>query len=179
MNLRFTRRHAAPALALSVLAAALLSAAAASATDSRLAARITSFSVRGTPTSPLFTVVGAGLAVPRANPKKSPSNQKLCPLTISGNAGFDYGTQLYVVAWDGSPTGTNAFMYAGGRYRPSLDELDCIGIVVLSHSPTRLTFTFGHGYVQYYGSKPRLLRNGDVVQVAVRGATAATVVHFG
>ena len=41
----------------------------------------------------------------------------------------------------------------GFRYRPSLNELDCIGIVVLKHTPTRVTFTLGHAYTEYYRAK--------------------------
>jgi hypothetical protein len=155
-----------------------VAAACASAADARTAARISSLTITGSPAKPVFTVTGTGLAVPSPNPKTSPSGQPLCPLKISGKAGRDYGTGFYVIGWDGQPNGTNAQLYAGGRYRPALNELDCIGLVVLSHTPTKVRFTLGHGYVQYYRAKPRLLRNGDVVEVVVRGAPYATVVHF-
>jgi hypothetical protein len=142
------------------------------------AATINSLTVSGTPANPVFTVTGSGLTVPVPNPKASPSKQALCPLAISGNAGLDYGTGLYLVGWDGQTGGTNAQLYAAGRYRPTLNELDCIGLVVLSHTPTRVRFTFGHAYVQYYRAKPRLLRNGDVVEVVIGGAPYAAVVRF-
>src|SRR5579885_900264 len=132
-------------------------------------AAITALKVGGTSSRPVFTIVGHGLTVPAPNPKVSPSNQPLCPLAISGNAGLDYGTQFSLVAWDGQPDSTNVQLYAAGRYRPSLNELDCIGIVVLLHTPDRVSFTFGHAYEQYYKAKPRLLKNGDVVEVTFRG----------
>jgi hypothetical protein len=139
---------------------------------------ITAVSVGGSPTRPVFTIKGHGLVVPTPNPQGSPSNQPLCPLKISGNAGHNYGTNLFVVVWDGSTNGNNAFMYSGGRYRPTLNELDCIGLIVLKHSPTQITLTFGHGYQQYYGTKPRFVQNGDVVDVGDGTARFATVVRF-
>ena len=139
---------------------------------------ITAVKVSGSPSRPVFTVTGHGLSVPKPNPTTSPSGQPLCPLKISGNAGFDYGNELFVIVWDGQPLSTNAQLYAAGRYRPTLNELDCIGIVVLSHTAERITFTFGHGYQQYYSAKPRFIRNGDVVEVGVGGARYATVVRF-
>lgn len=143
-----------------------------------VAASITSLTVTGGPSNPTFTITGHGLAIPSPNPKSSPSNQPLCPVSISGNAGLNYGTQFYMVAWAAQPNDTNSQLYAAGRYRPKLNELDCIGIVVKFHSATRVTFTLGHGYVQYYRSKPRWIRRGDVVEVVLRGAAVATVVRF-
>ncbi len=146
--------------------------------SARVAASITSLTVTGGPSNPVFTISGSALAVPKPNPVKSPSNQSLCPLSIAGNAGLDYGTQFYMVAWAAQPSDTNSQLYSAGRYRPKLNELDCIGIIVSSHSATSLTFTLGHAYVQYYKSKPRWIHRGDVVEVVLRGAAFATVVRF-
>lgn len=139
---------------------------------------ITAVRVTGGPSRPVFTVTGRGLSVPKPSPATSPSGQPLCPLQISGNAGFDYGNSFFVIIWDAQPADANTQLYAAGRYRPKLNELDCVGIVVLSHTSRRITFTFGHGYQQYYATKPRFVHNGDVVEVGLRGATYATVVHF-
>jgi hypothetical protein len=139
---------------------------------------ITAVKVSGSSSHPVFTVTGHGLTVPKPNPATSPSGRTLCPIQISGNAGLDYGNSFFVNVWDGSPLGTNAQMYAGGRYRPTLNELDCIGLIVLKHSPGQIVFTFGHGYQQYYSAKPRFIRNGDVILVGVGPARFATVVHF-
>jgi hypothetical protein len=149
----------------------------ASGTSARAAAVISSLSVGGSPAKPVFTITGTGLTVPAPNPRTSPSGQQLCPLKISGNAGFDYGTQFYLIDWDAQPNGTNSQLYAAGRYRPNLNELDCIGLVVLAHTPTKVSFTFGHAYVQYR-SKYRTLGNQDVIEVVLNGAALATVVHF-
>jgi hypothetical protein len=139
---------------------------------------ITSVTVHGRPSRPIFTVLGHGLKVPKANPTTSPSNQPLCPVVITGNAGFDYGNSFFVNMWDGQPNGTNAQLYAAGRYRPTLNELDCIGIIVLKHTAKSIKFMFGHGYQQLYAAKPRFLENGDVIEVGLKGLRFATVVHF-
>lgn len=175
MKLRLTSRRLAAIVVLVTIASAVLLAGTASATSHRAAAVIRSLTVSGSVSRPIFTISGAGLAVPRPNPAVSPSNQKLCPLRISGNAGLDYGTSFYLIGWDAQVGDSNSQLYAAGRYRPRLSELDCIGIVVLAHTPTRVTFTFGHAYVQYYRSKPRLLHNGDVIEVVLGGASFAAV----
>ena len=106
----------------------------------------------------------------------SPSGQALCPLKIKGNAGLDYGTRFYLLAFSTS-TGDDKLLYAAGRYRPTLNEFDCIGIVVLSQSPTKVSFTFGNAYAQYR-SQYRTVRNGDVVEVVLNGAAFAAVVRY-
>jgi hypothetical protein len=159
-----------------VVATSLLLVAAASSGNSRPS--ITSVKLSGRPSHPVFTVRGHGLTVPKPNPAKSPSGQALCPLQISGNAGFDYGNKFFVNMWDGQPNDANIQLYSAGRYRPKLNELDCIGIVVLKHTTKRITFTFGHGYQQYYSAKPRFIRNGDVIEVGIGAARFATVVRF-
>jgi hypothetical protein len=167
--------------ALFLLCASVASGAftsAATPSGRRISAAIRSLTVTGSTARPVFTVSGTGLTIPPPSPKTSPSGQPLCPLKISGNSGLDYGTRFYVIVWDGQPADSNAQLYAAGRYRPELNELDCIGIVVLKHSPTRVTFTFGHGYLQYYRGKPGLIRAGDVVDVVVNGASFATVIRF-
>lgn len=163
---------------IAAVACALVTAAVVAAASHTAAPVIRTLTVTGSSSHPVFTVVGRGLAVPVPNPKVSPSNQPLCPLKISGNAGLDYGTGFSLIVWDGQIQDANAQMYSAGRYRPSLNELDCIGIVVLKHTPTRITFTLGHGYTQYYRAKPRLIRAGDVVEVILGRARFATVVRF-
>lgn len=171
--IRFLRHAPAP---VAVAAAALVLVAGAVA--SGRGPTITAVKVSGSSSRPVFTLVGRGLVVPKPNPTTSPSGQSLCPLKISGNAGLDYGTGLFVVVWDGQTNDSNDLLYAAGRYRPSLNELDCIGLVILKHTPTQITMTFGHGYQQYYASKPRFIRNGDVVEVGDGAARFATVVRF-
>jgi hypothetical protein len=150
----------------------------ATAAFSRDGPSITAVKVSGSPSHPVFTVTGHGLAVPKPNPKTSPSGQPLCPLQIRGNAGRDYSNEFFVNMWDGQPQDANTQLYSAGRYRPTLNELDCIGIVVLKHTAERISFTLGRGYQQYYGAKPRFIRNGDVIEVGIGPARFATVVHF-
>jgi hypothetical protein len=170
-------------LAIAAVSFSLVLAAAASSGNTAASAKhkppaITAVKVHGKPSKPVFTVLGHGLKIPKPNPTTSPSNQPLCPVVITGNAGFDYGNSFFVNMWDGQPNGTNAQLYAAGRYRPTLSELDCIGIVVLKHTAKSIKFTFGHGYQQLYSAKPRFLENGDVIEVGLGRLRFATVVHF-
>jgi len=165
-------------VAITVLVVGAVLTDAAMAGSGRGSASIRLVTVGGGPSNPVFTIEGSGLRIPKPNPSNSPSNQQLCPLNISGNAGLDYGTQFYMLAWPAGLNDTNNLMYSAGRYRPNLNELDCIGIIVKSQSPTHVTFTLGHAYVQYYQSKPRWIHGGDVVEVVLNGAAAATVVHY-
>jgi hypothetical protein len=130
------------AFALLVASAALADAAIAG--SGRGSASIHPLTVAGGPSNPIFTIEGNGLSIPKPNQSNSPSNQKLCPLNISGNAGLDYGTPFYILAWPAGINDTNNLMNAAGRYRPSRNELDCVGIVVKSQSPTHVTLTLGH-----------------------------------
>jgi hypothetical protein len=140
---------------------------------------ITSLTVRGNPRNPIFTLTGKNLVVPKPNPATSPSGQSLCPLQITGNAGFDYGVAFYLIAWNAGVNATNAQRYAAGRYRPKLSELDCIGIIAAKQtSTTKLTFTLGHAYVQQYLTNPGPISSGDVVEVVLKGAAFATVVRY-
>jgi hypothetical protein len=141
--------------------------------DREAAAAITSVTFSGSPAKPVITEVGRGLSVPSPSPKISPSNQPLCPKAITGNAGLDYGTGLFVTAF-----ANDQHLYSAGRYRPTLNELDCIGLIVLSHTPKKLRFTFGAAYRQAdFGYKP--LVNGSLVEVVVRNAAFGVVVHYG
>ena len=155
------------------LAALLASIAVAAARGS-----ITSLRVAGSPSHPVFTITGHGLSVPPKNPKTSPSNQKLCPVVIHGNAGFDYGTRFSLIVWNGQLNAANTQRYAGGRYRPALNELDCIGLIVQTVSPKQIRFTLGSAYLQLYRTNPGLIQNGDVVEVVLNSARYATVVHY-
>jgi len=134
----------------------------------RSAARVV---LLGTQSRPIFRVTGTRMHVPRARPKGSPSGRRLCSLRISGNAGHDYGDRMYVVVTNRR----GKRLYGAGRYHPKSNELDCIGLIVLSHSRTHITFTFGHAYAQY--SYPRL-RNGHRVKVVLGSMTRRIVVRY-
>jgi hypothetical protein len=179
MTRPLTGRNVAAAGVLTIAIACALGVAggAGGTPEQRTSTEIRSLTLSGTPAKPIFTLHGTHLALPARNPSRPPSGQPLCPLKVTGHVGFDYGNHFYVIAWDGQPAGHNNELYSAGRYRPSLNELDCIGLIVLSHSPTRIAFTFGHAYTQYR-SQYRELANGDVVDVALDRTSFATVVHF-
>ena len=166
-------RHIVGGALIAGVAAVLASVALAAA-----GASITSLHVTGSPSHPVFTITGHGLAVPPTNPKTSPSNQKLCPVVIKGNAGFDYGTRFSLIVWNGQLNSTNTERYAGGRYRPALNELDCIGLIVQKATPKQIRFTLGAAYLQLYRTTPGLIQNGDVVEIVLNSARYATVVHY-
>jgi hypothetical protein len=125
----------------------------------------------GSQSRPIFRVRGRSMHVPRARPGGSPSGRRLCRLRISGNAGHDYGDRMYVVV----ANRRGKRLYGAGRYHPKSNELDCIGLIVLSHSRRQITFTFGHAYMQY--SYPRL-RNGQRVKVVVGSMTRRIVARY-
>jgi hypothetical protein len=160
-----------------VLASVGLAASVVAASGAASTTTITSAKVSGSPSRPVFTIAGKGLSVPAPNPKGSPSNTGGCPLKVKGKAGLDYGTQFYVDAF-ATGTGEDKQLYSAGRYRPSLNETDCIGLIVLSHSPSRVTFTFGAAYSQFR-SQYRTLLNGDLIEVVLKGAKVGLVVHYG
>ena len=86
----------------------------------------------GNPAHPGVTVVGSDLtydrnyssASPDPNPSYTPGGHPGCPKNFKGPQGHDYGVRLYLVDKSAKP------LWAAGRYRPSLGELDCIGVVI-------------------------------------------------
>jgi hypothetical protein len=125
----------------------------------------------GSPGRPVFRVTGRHLRVPPRRPSGSPSHRRLCQLRIRGNAGHDYGSRFYVVV-----SGRHGKrLYGAGRYHPKSNELDCIGLIVLSHSSRHITFTFGSAYTQF--PYPRL-RKGDRLKVVVDSKTHRIAARF-
>lgn len=133
---------------------------------------ITSVVFTGTTMAPTITVNGSGLgSTPPANPTYAPAGTQLCPLPPpSGDQGLDYGTSLYIF-----DTPRN---WAGGRYRPELNELDCVGVIITKFTPTQVVFQFGATYAQYQQAHNYLLAEGDAYQLAVNGATFSGTVHY-
>ena len=121
---------------------------------------------------PTVSILGDGLTIPVANPLGSPSNKPLCPRTINGNAGLDFGTRFYLTAF-----ADDKLKYTAGRYRPRVNELDCIGLIVLSHSTTRVQFGLGAAYNQARFGYSHIV-NGDLVKVVMNGAAYGLVVHY-
>ena len=126
--------------------------------------------VTGTPQIPSVVVQGNEFRhKPAPNPTGSPSNQPLCPVVIKGNAGLDYGTGLYL--------NDNTGNFAAGRYHPTLNELDCIGLIVTKVTPTEVDFRPGSAYQQF--SPKYQINNGDAVRSRVNGASKTVHVKYG
>ena len=132
----------------------------------------------GTPTHPGITVTGSDLTYdpyyassrPDPNPAYTPGNHPLCPLKLTGEQGYDYGTRLYLVDKSAQP------LWSAGRYRPALNELDCIGIVLEQWTSGAIQFRLGSGYLQ--GHYPQL-HNGDYVQIVWNHLTIGVHVKYG
>jgi hypothetical protein len=67
--------------------------------------------------------------------------------------------------------------WAAGRYRPSIGELDCIGLIVTKFTSSEVDFRFGSGYAQFYPKYT--LAPGDTVQISVNGASKTVPVKYG
>lgn len=133
---------------------------------------VTAVTFSGNSGAPVITLTGRGLSVPAPNPTYSPSNRPLCPKVIHGDAGRDFGTSFYLTAYQSS-----TFLYAAGRYRPSLNELDCIGLIVLSAKSTAVRFELGAAYRQASFGYSEIV-NGDRVQVVLNGSAKTVTVHY-
>jgi hypothetical protein len=113
-------------------------------------------------------VKGAGFgARPRPNPSYRPTPPKGSTppygCTATGNVGWDYGTQLWIAFT--APSGRP--LWSAGRYRPSLRELDCVGLTSLKYSGTSISFRLGAGYHALGLNLPK----GVTYTLAVKGVS--------
>jgi hypothetical protein len=132
----------------------------------------------GNPAHPEITVTGSDLTYHRSlsatppdpNPPYTPGSHPLCPHKLTGVQGHDYGTRLYLV-------NTSAHQpWSAGRYRPGLNELDCIGIVIEQWTSSAIEFRFGSGYLQGHYQQ---LHNGDYVQIVWNHLSVGVRVKYG
>jgi hypothetical protein len=122
----------------------------------------------GSPTNPAIVVRGTNLgSKPTPNPSYHPAGHMGCP-AVSGDTGYDYGTSLYVEGVSKS--------FAAGRYRPDLNELDCLDLVVTKFTATEVDFHFGPFYAQ--NNAKFAFNPGDPVRVVVNGASKSAVVKY-
>ncbi|HEV2427035.1 MAG TPA: hypothetical protein VGS61_02310 [Acidimicrobiales bacterium] len=130
---------------------------------------ISSVAFTGSPANPTVTIHGTNLgARPSPSPSGHPAGLNGCP-TVAGDVGYDYGTSLYIAV----PSKN----WSGGRYRPSLNETDCIDLVVTTFTSTEVVFHFGTFYTSQY---PKFsLSSGTPVEVGVNGATLPATVSYG
>jgi hypothetical protein len=133
---------------------------------------ISSVIFTGTTTAPTITINGSGFGTtPTPNPTYTPAGTQLCPLPPpTGDQGLDYGTSLYVFDVPRN--------WAGGRYRPQLNELDCVGLLISKFTATQVVLQFGAAYAQYQQKYNYLLAEGDAYQIAVNGAMFSGTVHY-
>jgi hypothetical protein len=130
----------------------------------------------GTPANPGITVTGSDLTydrhysseAPTPNPPYTPGGHPGCPVNFGGVQGHDYGTRLYVVDKSAAP------LWAAGRYRPRLGELDCIGLVLKQWTSGAIQFRFGSFFrLRHYHLNP-----GDFVQIVWNHLTVGVHVKY-
>ena len=135
-------------------------------------ATISSVVFTGSTMAPTITINGSGFGMqPTPDPTYAPAGTQLCPLAPpAGDQGLDYGTNLYVFDVPRN--------WAGGRYRPQLNELDCVGLLISKFTATQVVLQFGAAYAQYQQKDNYLLAEGDAYQIAVNGASFSGTVHY-
>lgn len=140
-----------------------------SSPTSSSAASITSVEALGTPSDPSFVVRGSHLgSEPTPNPSAHPSGVGGCP-SISGDNGYDYGTSFYI--------DNLSHNWSAGRYRPQLNETDCIDLVVTKFTSSEVVFHFGPFFAAHSSGFP--LANGDQFEAVINGATRTVHLKFG
>jgi hypothetical protein len=131
----------------------------------------------GSPANPGITVVGSdlnydpyyGTGQPPASPDYTPGGHPGCPHNFTGPQGHDYGTRLYLVDKSANP------LWAAGRYRPGLGELDCIGVVIEQRDSGVIQFHLGSFYrIGHFRLNP-----GDYVQIVFNHLTTGVHVKYG
>lgn len=128
---------------------------------------VTSVTFAGTAADPTITVHGSDLgSLPAPDPSVLQGTNG-CP-AASGTYGTDFGTDLYL--------SVPSSHWGAGQYNPG-GEVDCIGIVPTSESPSQLTFKLG----SFYTANPSMfsLQQGDLVELVVNGASIDVHVSYG
>lgn len=131
----------------------------------------------GSPAKPGITIVGTDLnydpyyssSAPVPSPPYTPGGHPGCPVNFKGPQGHDYGTRLYIVDKSAKP------LWAAGRYRPRLGELDCIGVVIEQWSSGAIQFHLG----SYYRIGGFHLNPGDFVQIVFNHLGTGVHVKYG
>jgi hypothetical protein len=158
-------RQASLLLAVTVVGILAVAGAAGSDAATSSEAKITSVAFSGSQARPTITIHGQQLGTrPRPNPAYHPlGHPPLCPPTPTkplAAYGFDYGTKLFLADEKQPP-------WSAGRYRPQVNELDCIGVVVVKFTPGLVVFRLG----AFYGEGGFKLAAGDSYRVTVNGST--------
>ncbi|HVA93242.1 MAG TPA: hypothetical protein VNL71_25760 [Chloroflexota bacterium] len=128
---------------------------------------ITGVAFHGTAANPRIVVTGTGFGTaPAPDPPYVASGHSYCP-AVHGVAGYDYGTSLYIT----TPN------LSAGRYRPELNELDCVGLIVQRYTPTEVEFTPDVAYQDPVYSKGRLMA-GAPYTISVNSASFSGKVAY-
>ncbi|HTW08447.1 MAG TPA: hypothetical protein VME46_13100 [Acidimicrobiales bacterium] len=127
---------------------------------------VSSVAFHGTPAQPMIVVTGKGFGDrPVPSPSYTPAGHSYCP-AVAGNDGLDYGTSL----WLSGPG-----KWSAGRYRPELNELDCIGLILVSYSTTAIVFRLG---AYYQDPKLAKLTTGSSYTLGVGGFQRTGTVSY-
>jgi hypothetical protein len=146
-----------PAL-LAALALALIAAPAASAKPA-----ITSVSFKGTVVRPTIVITGSGFG---SRPSRRKASGGSCH-SKSKDVGNDYGTNLWLQV---TPPGEGP--WGAGRSKGS--QLDCIGLLAVSWSKTKISFRLGKVYLESGVD----FTAGSAYRVGVKGAIRTGRVRF-
>jgi hypothetical protein len=108
-------------------------------------ARIASVAFSGGSAKPTITIRGQHLGTrPLPNPAYNPlGHPPLCPPSPTkppSAYGYDYGMSLFIEDRSQEP------VWSAGRYRPALNELDCVGVVVVKFTPGLVVLRLGAFY---------------------------------
>jgi hypothetical protein len=150
------------------------------AESSATVAKVTSVTFTGNEIKPTITIKGTGFGVqPTPNPPYHPPalDHPLCrakpPLPLS-RYGYDYGSDLFLQDSSQTPA------WSAGRYRPSLRELDCIGLLISKYTPTVIVFRLGAAYPLIPGIPGAYaLETGDKYVIGVGSARHVGRVRYG
>jgi hypothetical protein len=140
---------------------------------------ISSVTFTGSQAHPVVTIIGQGFGHrPSPKPDYHPPavSHPLCavkPVEAPSRYGYDFGTRLFLEDSSAQP------VWAAGRYRPGLRELDCVGLLVKTYTPTKIVFALGAGYPTIPGAPAHYaLADGDTYVIGVDGAQSTGQVHY-
>jgi hypothetical protein len=148
-------------------------------------AAVTSVAFHGSVASPVIDIRGHGFGhLPHPNPPRPPEPPYASTYLQGGSGcttttppvGYDYGTNLYYTS-GGPHSYTSGAKLSAGRYRPNLlpsHELDCVGLVVIRYTPTRITFKLGSDYAAHHYR----IDNGDRYEIGIHVLRYHGTVHY-
>jgi hypothetical protein len=130
---------------------------------------IASVTFAGTVAAPVVTIRGTGFGnAPPPSPPYAPEGHAACTMPPQGNEGLDYGGQLSLVDARGT--------WGAGRSAPDGSELDCVGLIVTTYTPTEIVFQLGSAYADH--SQLYRLTAGDTFTIGVKGLSYQGAVRY-